>query len=1678
MAAIQSEMEGINGTIGRCDGLFEKVLVVFTDTTENHYQVILDYQRRFQAWAKSLGAFGTSRAPSSSLPQPTPGPSVLILKLLKTVELNLARVLASEDQQLEPGSLQSWLQHNLKQVPGRLALAKGPRAETSIKPSSQASLSAIESSIARLEMLTATILENSETDTGAGSELEKSTSHYENSSETTEALVIEGRLRSRFPKTSELLAKWLVRTIKARKARMIHQRHHNKSVESSALVSGLTITASQSNYPPDLTNADTLGQAIPERQWLAPLPPVPHFGAKTVRCDWCLGHVSVSNSLDLKWWRRHTLTDLEPYVCLSGCTDVSPSTFRSFNEWADHMKTVHTQKWATELLNSELWYCDIDPCKLEIFGTVIELTTHIDSAHGNQVSSTQVESMTRRNIMPPAPEPYICPICYVDILTTTVAEHDQSEARLHKHHPTKQDEQESLSLEQKLEALSVSDPVQNLDREVVGQGAMAEHIATHLIELAQSFLSEQLLEDEGPPPSSQSSVPVLEDDASQKANPGTHMSKISVTSILSHVDDAAAEARPVKPDIGFPDASSTSSSGFSTGGAEDALRDSIWDSLCRSEFDDDRSFVPRGSLQKLITPETIDAVLEENHVLNTMRATELRSFILQEARVLFIILVVVEVDLVSALNGLRRFGLTDQFLPIPQSVLRAHRRSRQEEGSDYNPALRAFHRRPWTPARREHFYEQQWKFLAPIFTPEKPDANVAPRTILPFVKLGPNRKTGLFSTVYKVEIHADHQSVMTQWEGEPAPAALKEVRTDSDVAEIRRMWENEARAWKEIRNFHHTHLVTPVASILRGSQKLLLFDWADGGDLREFWETDIWPLTKSLILEVISQLLGLSRGLLQLHRGNCRHGDLKPENILIFRDSTTIGVLKFGDMGSSKTHRQSTGFRDDRTSTRVGTLRYEPPEAMTAEDKPRSRRYDIWSVGCIMLEFVIWLVHGPKGLRRFNNESWRFDSSSNAFYLVTRKPDGTTGTDVHPVVKRWLEHMLDSVSWVRNTALGDLLELTRRHLLVVNLPSSGSTTVEASDFMPNKDLNESTGDRADAETLVTLLERIYERSIEDPSYLFPIEAKQQSYRPKGPTSFNSEVPVLSTTSMPPDGLMVPGSMADNPIVEKEGFVPADMELILDNDFAGTFLRTFNLPEPLHSEYPLLCSSCSKITLSSSEFAGTYSISYLDNNARLGRCDLCTVFRHSCVQSDLLLPGRDPSVTFVRDGSTLKLFRDGPPVLSVIGHLVTTASMRSPVKYMALSHIHGPPSQNKHLEWLRRENVVQLEQGVPVCELTAIFRDTAMITHRLGIAHMWIDSLCIIHDELDDGKAEYENMEHIFSNSYCTIAACSVPAATDGLFETSQRQRRAVPVMTNDGSVFSVAEFIDSFQNHVENSPLYSRAWAFQARIFSRRTIFFTPTQTYFQCGDGIRCGTLTKMRSRGSTFFSDPDFPSLSLKHLSPTQLYEQIYERYSRLRHAVTSDRPLAIAAVETRLLRALDTTGGYGILKRHVGRSLLWRRGLGEQMVRIQFPPSHAIPSWSWMAWTGGIEYLDLPSEGIKWEPIDIPFPTLPLQVTYSAENLPPRFVSKAYDFHIHARDSTDVTIIWDRDENDKIECQMCVVLGASMDETGQLVARYVLIVGKNKYQPGWERLGVGQIIGQEVLRETVAWIEIEII
>lgn len=229
--------------------------------------------------------------------------------------------------------------------------------------------------------------------------------------------------------------------------------------------------------------------------------------------------------------------------------------------------------------------------------------------------------------------------------------------------------------------------------------------------------------------------------------------------------------------------------------------------------------------------------------------------------------------------------------------------------------------------------------------------------------------------------------------------------------------EPEALALKKLNDQHDPHLIRLLATYSHGGRFHLVFPWA-AGNLRDLWMKRGPALQKGHrsaepVRWISSQILGLARALEVIHYCHAsttnkegipgrdadssygRHGDLKPENILWFEESENVaplwvhGVLKIADFGFAEFHRQQSKTVG-KSAVSGFTDTYKAPEYDTSEGI--SQKYDIWSFGCILMQFVVWYLHGWDGVDEFSkaraDESQEAIRADNFFQLGRIESDG------------------------------------------------------------------------------------------------------------------------------------------------------------------------------------------------------------------------------------------------------------------------------------------------------------------------------------------------------------------------------------------------------------------------------------------------------------------------------------------------------------------------------------------------------------------------------------------------------------------------------------------------------------------------------------------------------------------
>lgn len=257
------------------------------------------------------------------------------------------------------------------------------------------------------------------------------------------------------------------------------------------------------------------------------------------------------------------------------------------------------------------------------------------------------------------------------------------------------------------------------------------------------------------------------------------------------------------------------------------------------------------------------------------------------------------------------------------------------------------------------------------------------------------------------------------------------------------MFEREYQVLSAMRQVPTDHLVKCLTAYKGGETSAtgaLLFPWAES-DLTGFWLNNTGKHYEGWMHRwTFKQIEGIAKALrdlddrFNLFKENVRHGDLKPSNILWFSDteSTGSGSLAIADAGLAKVHIETTSQRQDPTTTMNATEFYAPPEFKLGGRKPLSRKFDMWSMGCICMEAIIWLMYGNSELHRFifgaSDSTGQEKRKVYSFYSKRILPPFTA--KVNPRVTTWMKHMLNDSRHGGRTAIPELLGVISKHLLV------------------------------------------------------------------------------------------------------------------------------------------------------------------------------------------------------------------------------------------------------------------------------------------------------------------------------------------------------------------------------------------------------------------------------------------------------------------------------------------------------------------------------------------------------------------------------------------------------------------------------------------------------------------------
>lgn len=219
----------------------------------------------------------------------------------------------------------------------------------------------------------------------------------------------------------------------------------------------------------------------------------------------------------------------------------------------------------------------------------------------------------------------------------------------------------------------------------------------------------------------------------------------------------------------------------------------------------------------------------------------------------------------------------------------------------------------------------------------------------------------------------------------------------------------------------------------------------------------------------------------------------------------------------------------------------------------------------------------------------------------------------------------------------------------------------------------------------------------------------------------------------------------------------------------------------------------------------------------------------------------------------------------------------------------------------------------------------------------------------------------------------------------------------------------------------------------------------------------------------DPNFPDRLLESgdKRTIEFIHFLFQVYSKRHLTEETDRCVAISGLEARIARAKGCESRYGIFQRYLHRNLLWQRSDGEKTKQIGYK-TRAVPSWSWMAYNGGIQFMDIPFGDVDWND-KLRFNIFKREERHALvtdigvfRNCSLEQRDTRYAILDDSSGEKRGWIQYDIEANRDLHTKWCVVVGRRNKKY------YILVVRLTSVDGEYKRVGVGQIQSDYVVRQ----------
>lgn len=300
------------------------------------------------------------------------------------------------------------------------------------------------------------------------------------------------------------------------------------------------------------------------------------------------------------------------------------------------------------------------------------------------------------------------------------------------------------------------------------------------------------------------------------------------------------------------------------------------------------------------------------------------------------------------------------------------------------------------------------------------------------------------------------------------------------------------------------------------------------------------------------------------------------------------------------------------------------------------------------------------------------------------------------------------------------------------------------------------------------------------------------------------------------------------------------------------------------------------------------------------------------------------------------------VVEVTDREVKLVPMREEMEYVVLSYT-----------WSSDETLLRMgdykpwhESGMDESRLSQDIRRAIELVRGLGKRYLWVDSLCIVQDDLGDKKKHYHVMNRIVANASLTICAARSSKAAAGVIRQHIIEYGKVSLMVHH-----------PLETYIRNSDWAKGAWTSQDRLLSGRCLILTDTaQVWFQCQEESMSQDIFESSFQGYSadmvqnpvqIWNELSVPS------SRYRAYVKAVELYTSRRLPFPEHALRAFGGISNFLGTAYGTQFISGLPSSFLDMALLWTPTTSDTERRRTADGRPVAPSWSWASWTGQATY-----------------------------------------------------------------------------------------------------------------------------